>query len=157
MQSETCPVCSAPLAPITETPNGRKLRRCSAGAWNPNTRKVEGCAYVLWLPVEPEPLDEKCPKCGEPLVLQITRSGKRMKKCSTGGWDKETKQATGCDYVEWIQTTREPLKEMCPKCGESLVLMTTSSGKRMKKCSTASWDKETKTASGCDYVEWLKS
>lgn len=69
MQSETCPLCGALLAPITETPSGRKLRRCSAGAWNPNTRKVEGCAYVLWLPVEPEQLDEKCPQCGEALVL----------------------------------------------------------------------------------------
>jgi len=25
-----------------------------------------------------------------------------MKKCSTSSWDKEKKQATGCDYIEWI-------------------------------------------------------
>jgi hypothetical protein len=34
--------------------------------------------------------------------MQVTRFGKKMKKCSGGGWDKEAKKATGCDYVEWI-------------------------------------------------------
>ena len=26
-----------------------------------------------------------------------------MKKCSTAGWDREKKQATGCTYVEWLK------------------------------------------------------
>jgi len=151
----TCPKCGAPLAEISETPTGRKLRRCSKGSWNPETKKVEGCPYVLWLPVEPQTLDEKCPKCGNPLVLQVTRFGKKMKKCSTGGWDKETKTATGCDYVEWINGTTEPLDEKCPDCGKNLVLFTTNAGKRMKKCSTAGWDREARKATGCPYVEWL--
>lgn len=103
-----------------------------------------------------EELDEKCPKCGAPLVMNTTMSGKRMKKCSKGGWDKEAKQATGCDFVEWINGTTEPLDEECPTCGKPLVLYTTSSGKRMKKCSTSGWDKEAKKATGCAYVYWLK-
>jgi len=90
-------------------------------------------------------------------VLQSTRFGKKMKKCSTSSWDKEKKQATGCDYIEWINGTTENLDEKCPKCGEKLVLYTTTRGKKMKKCSTSSWDKEKKQATGCDYIEWINN
>ncbi len=156
MPDEKCPKCGSVLGDITETPSGKKLQRCSTGKWNPETRKNEGCNYVKWLAVGPQPLDEKCPKCGNPLVLNVTRFGKKLKKCSTGGWDKEAKAATGCDYVEWINGTTETLDEPCPECGEKIVLFTTSAGKRMEKCSTAGWDKETRTATGCSYIKWLK-
>lgn len=155
-EKELCPKCNSPLSEITTTATGRKLQRCSNGQWDVATRKTVGCDFVKWLEVEPEALDEKCPKCGSPLLLTTTRSGKKMKKCSTGGWDKEAKQATGCDYIEWINGTSEKLGEKCPQCGEELVLYTTSSGKRMKKCSTAGWDKEKRVATGCTYVQWLK-
>ena len=156
MDAETCPKCGSPLGEVTETTTGRKLQRCSAGSWNKETRQNEGCDYVKWIQVEPEVLDEVCPKCGSPLLLQVTRFGKKMKKCSSGGWDREAKKATGCDYVEWINGTTEPLDEVCPKCGEKLVLYTTAAGKKMKKCSTSGWDREAKKATGCDYVEWLR-
>lgn len=155
--NEMCPKCGSALAPVTVTPNGKKLQRCSKGSWNAETRKSEGCDFVKWLTPDPTPLDEKCPKCDSPLVLVVTRFGKKMKKCSTGGWDKETKKATGCDYIEWINGTTEPLAEECPECGEKLVLYTTANGKRMKKCSTAGWDKETRKPTGCTYVKWLTS
>jgi hypothetical protein len=145
------------LGEVVETPTGRKLQRCTKGSWNKETRKTEGCDYVKWLQVEPQTLDEKCPKCGQPLVLQVTRFGKKMKKCSAGGWDKEAKKPTGCDYVEWLTGTTEPLKEECPQCGEPLVLYTTAKGKQMKKCSTSGWDRETKTATGCPYHQWLNT
>ena len=156
-ENEKCPKCGAPLAAVSETPTGRKLQRCSTGTWNKETHKNEGCDYVKWLPFEPETLDEKCPKCGQPLVMQATRFGKKMKKCSAGGWDKEAKKATGCDYVEWINGTTEKLDEKCPQCGEPLVLFTTAAGKKMKKCSTSGWDRENKVATGCKYIQWLKS
>ena len=155
--TDSCPKCGAPLAEITKTATGRELQRCSKGSWNPQTHKNEGCDYVKWLEVKPIKLDEKCPKCGSPLILQVTRFGKKMKKCSSGSWDKEKKVAIGCDYVEWINGTSENLDEKCPKCGANLVLYTTASGKRMKKCSTSGWDKEAKKAIGCDYVLWLKA
>jgi len=153
---EVCPKCGAPLGPIEETKNGRKLQHCSKGAWNPDTKKVEGCPFVKWLEAEPQELDEKCPKCGAPLELRVTRFGKKMKKCSKGGWDPQAKKATGCDYVEWITGTTEELDEKCPDCGAKLVLFTTSKGKKLKKCSTAGWDREARKATGCTYVEWLK-
>jgi len=87
--------CGASLAEITETANGRRLQRCSKGSWNKETRQNEGCDYVKWLEVEPQTLDEKCPKCGSPLILQVTRFGKKMKKCSAGSWDKETEKQSG--------------------------------------------------------------
>lgn len=78
-----------------------------------------------------------------------------MKKCSTSGWDREKKVATGCTYVEWINGTKEPLDEECPQCGEKLVLYTTANGRKMKKCSTSGWDRVKKEATGCTFVEWL--
>lgn len=155
-QDNVCPKCGASLGEVTETSTGRKLQRCSKGSWNSQARKNEGCDYVKWLEVEPVELEEKCPKCSSPLVLQVTRFGKKLKKCSKGGWDKEKKIATGCDFVEWIGGTTKPLKEKCPTCGEGLVLYTTASGKTMEKCSTSGWDKDRKQATGCPYVRWLK-
>lgn len=151
----TCPKCGSPLSEVTETPTGRKLQRCSKGVWNKETRQTEGCDYVLWLAVEPQALDEKCPKCGSPLVLQVTRFGKKMKKCSTNVWDPTTKSASGCDYVEWINGTTEKTDEKCPECGEPLVIFTTAKGKKLKKCSTSGWDREARVATGCTYTEWL--
>ena len=153
---EVCPKCGKPLSEVTTTATGRKLQRCSAGSWDPESRTNVGCDYVKWLEIEPETLDEKCPKCGKPVILTVTRFGKKMKKCSTGGWDKETKKATGCDFVEWINGTTEQLDEDCPDCGKKLVLFTTNAGKKMKKCSTAGWDSATRKATGCPYIYWLK-
>lgn len=151
-----CPKCTKPMSPVQTTKTGKKLQRCTGGSWNPDTKKNEGCDFVKWLQVEPTELDEKCPKCGAPLVLAVTRFGKKMKKCSTNSWDKEKKQAIGCDYIEWINGTTEQLDENCPTCGEKLVLFTTASGKKMKKCSTAGWDREKRQATGCAYVYWFK-
>lgn len=156
MENEKCTKCGSDLSGVEVTPTGRKLQRCSKGYWNPETRRSEGCEFVKWLAVEPVTLDEKCPKCGEALVLAVTRFGKKLKKCSTAGWDKENKEPTGCDFVEWINGTSEKLDEKCPQCEKDLVLFTTAKGKRMKKCSTAGWDKERREATGCTYVEWLK-
>ena len=116
-QNDKCPKCGAALAEITTTATGRKLQRCSTGSWNPQTHKNEGCEYVKWLEVEPKELDEKCPKCGEPLVLFTTAAGKKMKKCSTAGWDREAKKATGCEYVLWLkagQTVSDNGEEFLP-------------------------------------------
>lgn len=153
---DTCPKCGSPLKPVETTGTGRKLQRCSTGNWNSETRQTEGCTYVKWINDPPQTLDEKCPKCGANLVMQTTRFGKKMKKCSTGGWDKENKVATGCDYIDWMDKT-EALDETCPQCGAKLVMATTSSGKKLKKCSTAGWDREKKAATGCTYVEWVNA
>ena len=86
-KDELCPKCGSPLGEITVTRTGRKLQRCSAGSWDVTAKKNVGCDYVKWFTVEDVSLDEKCPKCGNPLILATTRFGKKMKKCSTGKWD----------------------------------------------------------------------
>ncbi len=156
IEEGVCPKCGSPLGEITVTKTGRKLQRCSKGSWDPETRQNVGCDYVKWLEIEPETLNEKCPKCGSPLILATTRFGKKMKKCSTSVWNKETKKAEGCDYIEWINGTTEELDEECPECGKKLVLFTTNAGKKMKKCSTSGWDREKRIATGCAYAYWLK-
>lgn len=100
-------------------------------------------------------LDEKCPKCGNPLVMATTRTGRRLKRCSTNVWDRETRTSSGCDYVEWMKGETQELDEDCPTCGSKLVLYTSANGKRLKKCSTNVWNKETRSSEGCDYVQWL--
>lgn len=152
--NEKCPQCSADLGEIITTKSGKQLQRCSAGKWNEATRQTEGCNFVKWLAVPDQELEEKCPKCSAPLVLKTTRFGKKMKKCSTNTWDPQTRTASGCDYIEWVKGTTEKLDEDCPKCGQKLIMFTTSTGKRLKKCSTNQWNKETRMAEGCDFVEW---
>jgi len=154
-ESEVCPKCGSALGEIQTTKTGKRFQRCSTGRWDPETRQAQGCPFIKWLQVEPQVLDEKCPKCGAPLVLTTTRFGKRMKKCSTNSWDPKTKTASGCDYVEWLKGTTEELDEVCPKCGEKLVLFTSAAGKRLKKCSTNKWNAEEHKAEGCDYTQWL--
>ena len=153
---DICPKCGSLLGEVTETSTGKKLQRCSKGYWNKEERRNEGCEYVKWLQVEPVELDEKCPKCDSALILQVTRFGKKMKKCSKGGWDKEARKATGCDYIEWLTGTTEPLDINCPTCGEKLILLTTVSGKKLEKCSTAGWDPKARQGTGCTYIRWLK-
>lgn len=154
---DVCAKCGAPMGEITTTASGKRLQRCTAGSWDPATKKNVGCDGVVWLEAIPQELDETCPTCGNKLIMTTTRFGKKMKKCSTGGWDKVEKKAIGCDYVEWINGTTETIDEACPDCGKPLVLFTTNAGKKMKKCSTAGWDRENKKATGCTYVQWLKA
>ena len=48
------------------------------------------------------------------------------------------------------------MKEKCPKCGSNLAeITTTTSGRQLQRCSTGSWNAETKKSEGCDYVEWI--
>lgn len=153
--TDLCPLCQSPLSPVEETKTGKKLQRCSQGSWDAGLRQVVGCLYVKWIDKPAKKLDEACPQCGASLVLQTTRNGKKMKKCSTGGWDKENMVATGCTYVEWLGNTTVELDEDCPKCGEKLVEVTTRNGKKMKKCSTSGWNAELREPTGCTHIEWL--
>jgi len=48
------------------------------------------------------------------------------------------------------------MKEKCPKCGSDLAeITTTTSGRQLQRCSTGSWNAETKKSEGCTFVKWL--
>lgn len=96
-----------------------------------------------------------CPKCGSPLNIATTKTGKRLKRCSTNKWDPETRTSSGCDYIEWMKGTTEQTDEDCPQCGSKLVIYTSAAGKKLKKCSTNVWNPQTKSADGCNYMQWL--
>lgn len=155
--SNVCPKCGSQLGEIVDTKSGKQLQRCSAGSWNSETRSVDGCDFVKWISAQPQELDEKCPKCGSPLIMSVTKFGKKLKKCSTSSWDPKTRTASGCDYIEWIKGTTEELDEDCPECGSKLVMYTSAVGKKMKKCSTNQWDPKTKMSTGCTFIEWQKT
>lgn len=110
---------------------------------------------VIMSDQQPPQTNEVCPKCGSPLIEATTRTGRKLKRCSTNKWDPETKTASGCDYIEWAKGSVEETDEDCPDCGNKLVIYTSAAGKRLKKCSTNKWDPKTKQASGCQYTEWL--
>jgi DNA topoisomerase-1 len=58
------------------------------------------------------PIDEKCPKCGQPLVIKDGRFG-RFKACS--GYPQ-------CTFRESLNKKEsKPLDEKCPKCGSNLI------------------------------------
>ncbi len=154
-QSNVCPKCGSPLGDIETTKTGKQLQRCSTGKWNPDTRSTDGCDFVRWITPAPISIDEKCPKCGSPLLLVTTKFGKKLKRCSTNKWDPKTRESTGCDFVEWIKGSTEQLDEDCPKCGSKLVLYTSAAGKKLKKCSTNKWDPEQRASTGCTYVQWM--
>lgn len=55
-----------------------------------------------------------CPKCGSKLIHTTTKNGKEMTKCSTNTWNSVTKQAEGCDFIEWGSPKQEepPLEDI---------------------------------------------
>ena len=118
-------------------------------------KKIQEKSDTIDVMEENTALDEKCPKCGSPLVLATTKTGKRLKRCSTNVWDKETRTSSGCDYVEWMKGETQELDEDCPTCGSKLVLYTSAAGKKLKKCSTNTWNKETRSSEGCNFVQWM--
>lgn len=114
-----------------------------------------------------EKLDEKCPKCGSPLVYRNSRYGKfigcsnypqcdytrpitlgiKCPKCNEGEitprFTKKRKifyscsRYPECDYVSWYK----PTGRICPKCNKDLLVIVKSGKKEKIKCNS------------CDYVE----
>ncbi|MGL4951134.1 MAG: DNA topoisomerase [Mycoplasma sp.] len=66
-------------------------------------------------------IDEKCPKCNGDVFLQLTKNGKKMKKCSNGSWNPKTKKVEGCDFLEWVNEV-DPKAPLCPKCNSTMIL-----------------------------------
>ena len=51
--------------------------------------------------------EEMCPKCGNPLSEVIeTPTGKKLQRCSTGFWNKDTKKNEGLTLALRIVTVR---------------------------------------------------
>lgn len=85
--------------------------------------------------VAEEVIDEKCPDCGNPLVIRMGRFGKFV-ACST---------FPACKYTRQFA---EKIDMKCPRCGGDIVIKKTRRGKTFYGCSNyptctfAAWKKE---------------
>lgn len=74
----------------------------------------------------PKETGEKCPICGRPLVIKMSRKGKEFVGCS--GFPK-------CDYIKKEDKEPDELTgENCPDCGKPLVYKKNKKGERFIGC-----------------------
>lgn len=81
-----------------------------------------------------EVIDEKCPDCGNPLVIRMGRFGKFI-ACST---------FPACKYTRQFA---EKIDMKCPKCGGDIVIKKTRRGRTFYGCSNYPT---------CDFAAWKK-
>lgn len=122
---------------LDEIANGQKewvpVIRDFYGPFSETLDKAYNEAEKVKLPVEQ--LDEKCPECGNPLVIRTGRYGKFI-ACSTFPKCKYTRQ-----YVEKIDMK-------CPRDGGDIIIKKSHRGKvfygcsNYPKCTFAAWKKE---------------
>lgn len=102
--------------------------------WDKLHEKIEQATKTQRVAIETEKTTEKCPECGQPLIIRFGRFGKFM-ACS--GFPK-------CRFTK-------PLKQetglRCPKCGGDVVIRKTKSRKTFYGCSN--YPK-------CDFASWTK-
>ncbi len=123
-----CMLCGSPMQ-VKKGPYGPFLA-CSAYPKCKNVMEIDENGNPV-PKKEPEKLGEKCPKCGEELVIKPTRSGGRFISCS--GYPK-------CRYSRGL-----PVGVACPQCGGDLVEKRSRRGKPFYGC-----DNYPK----CDYAVW---
>lgn len=85
--------------------------------------------------VKPEVLDEKCPKCGAPLVKRIGKYGEFI-SCS---------RYPECDYTRNIP---KYARGKCPKCGGKVIERKSKKGKTFFICEN--------NPSSCDFISWYE-
>ncbi len=83
----------------------------------------------------PEMLDEKCPKCGAPLVKRIGRYGEFI-SCS---------RYPECDYTRPIV---KYARGHCPKCGGKVTIRKSKRGKIFYLCEN--------NPKSCDFISWYE-
>ncbi len=84
---------------------------------------------------EAEVLDEKCPKCGAPLVKRHGRYGDFI-SCS---------RYPECDYIRSIDTYA---RGKCPKCGGKVIKRRSKKGKTFYICEN--------NPKSCDFISWYE-
>ncbi len=84
---------------------------------------------------EAEILDEKCPKCGAPLVKRHGRYGDFI-SCS---------RYPKCDYIRSIDTYA---RGKCPKCGGKVIVRKSKKGKTFYICEN--------NPKSCDFISWYE-
>ena len=122
---EKCPECGAAL--VVRTGRRGKFIGCSAYPECRYTREPEGEPPTEGQPRQPRPApektDEKCPRCGKPLVIRTGRRG-RFIGCSAYPKCRYTRPVEGEEAPEPQATDVK-----CDKCGEPMVVRTGRRGR----------------------------
>ena len=63
----------------------------------------------------------KCPKCGAPTTEGQKKDGTKFTKCSTNRWNPETKQAEGCNYVDWGDSKKSEAPKLASKAQRAVI------------------------------------
>jgi DNA topoisomerase-1 len=130
LPEEVCDKCGSPM--MVKKGRFGLFLACSSYPQCRNNRPLDANGQPMES-IAPEVLDDKCPQCGEPLLLRMSRSGKKFIACSA--YPK-------CRYASSI-----PLDVTCPECGGQLTEKRSRRGKTFygcnnyPKCKFASWDK----------------
>ncbi|MBI4880160.1 MAG: type I DNA topoisomerase [Planctomycetes bacterium] len=112
---ETCPLCGSPLL-LRFNRYGRFLG-CSAYPKCKHVQRVAGDGAVLAAKPAPEPTDEKCDKCGAPMVIRVGKRGRFM-ACSAWPACRNT-----CSVGEDGKPIRPIVSEVpCDQCGALMVV-----------------------------------
>jgi len=104
--------------------------------WEPFNKKLTTVLENAKKVKVEEKLEEKCPKCGAPLVVKFGKYGKFI-SCS---------KFPKCDFKKPFV---EKIGQKCPQCGGEIILRKTKRGKifygclSYPKCQWASWQKPT--------------
>lgn len=108
---------------LDDIANGKKEWKVEIGKfYKPFEKQLESVKDTAQrVKIETEELDEKCPDCGNPLVIRMGKFGKFI-SCSTFPTCKYTKQ-----YVEHTGKT-------CPKDGGKIVIKKTRKGRQFFGC-----------------------
>ncbi len=126
----TCEKCGKPM--IVRWGRHGKFLACSGYPECKNAKSYESDAAGNIIVKEPEVTDEKCEKCGSPMVIRSGRFGKFM----------------ACQNYPECKTTRSiPLDFVCPRagCGGRLVTRRTRKGRMFYGCNKYP---------ECNFVTW---
>ncbi len=132
-----CPDCGAKMllkygryGPYLECPKCGQKKKIPSGSEFSYDGKV-----VHLVIKEPEVLDERCPKCGAPLVRRHGRYGDFI-SCS---------RYPKCDYVRSIEVEA---RGKCPKCGGKVLRRRSKKGRTFFVCEN--------NPSECDFISWYE-
>jgi len=99
-----------------------------------NTKLTSVSRVAERVTVEAQPIEERCPECGSPLVIRVGRYGKFI----------------SCSKFPECKFTKPYLREagfVCPQCGSLMVVKKSKKGKTFYGCSN--WPK-------CTFATWRK-
>lgn len=128
---ETCEKCKKPM--VIKTGRYGKFLACTGFPDCKNTKQIDKQGKIV-KEQAPEKTDEKCEKCGQPMIIKMGKFGKFL-ACSGYPDCKNTKPLEG------------DLNVKCPTCGGNVVQRRSKRGKIFYGCSN--YPK-------CNFVLWSK-